>query len=96
MPRYLRPALFVCLLGIAACDEVAVSGDPVALADVRGQKSCVAAVAKHTGASGVAINTILPVVELNRYLVDVPNAPMWTCVTDETGKALEIVESRTG
>lgn len=96
MPRFLRPALALCLLGVAACDEIAVAGDPVALADLRGQKSCVAAVAKQTGASGVAINTTLPVIELNRFIVDVPEAAMWTCVTDANGKAIEIVERRTG
>jgi len=96
MPRILPAALAFCLLGVAACDEIAVAGDPVALADLRGQKSCVAAVAKETGARGVAINATLPVVELNRFIVDVPNAPMWTCVTDANGKALEIVERQTG
>ncbi len=96
MSQYLRPLLALPLLAVAACDELAVAGDPVAVADIRGQRSCVAAVRKETGAAGVAINTTLPVVELNRFIVDVPNAPMWTCVTDENGKALEIVERRTG
>lgn len=96
MPHFLRPALAVCLLGLAACDEIAVAGDPVALADVRGQKSCVAAVAKQTGASGVTINTTLPVIETNRFIVDVPNGSRWTCVTDANGKAFEIVERQTG
>lgn len=96
MPRLYCSALACCLLALTACDEIAVAGDPVALADVRGKKSCVQAVAKETGASGVAINTELPVVETNRFIVDVPNAGMWTCVTDANGRALEIVERRTG
>lgn len=96
MHVFTRSALALCLLGVAACDELAVANDPVALAELRGQKSCVAAVSAQTGASGVAINTTLPVVELNRFIVDVPNAPMWTCVTDSKGKALEIVERQTG
>ena len=96
MPSFLRAALFFSVLGVAACDELAVANDPVALADLRGQKSCVAAVTAETGASGVAINTTIPVIELYRFIVDVPNGNSWTCVTDESGRAIEIVERRTG
>ncbi|MFK7835883.1 MAG: hypothetical protein AB8B60_06665 [Sulfitobacter sp.] len=96
MPRFLRPALALPFLALAACDELAVANDPVALADLRGQKSCIAAVSKQTGASGVAVNTTLPVVELNRFIIDVPGANMWTCVTDQNGKATQIVERQTG
>ena len=92
----LRPLLILPVLAIAACDEIAVASDPVALADVRGQKSCVRAVAKETGVSGVTVNTALPVVELNRFLVDVPGGGTWTCITDDSGKAIEIVERATG
>ena len=62
MPKFLRPALCLTLLGLAACDEIAVADDPAALAELRGQKSCVSAVAQQTGASGVAINTTRPIV----------------------------------
>lgn len=91
-----RPLLGLALLATAACDEIAVANDPEALADVRGQKSCVRAVSQQTGVDGVSINTTLPVIELNRYIVDVPNAPSWSCITDENGSATEIVEIRTG
>lgn len=91
-----RTAFGLSLLGLAACDELAVANDPVALADLRGQKSCLAAVTSETGASGVAVNTTLPVVELNRFIIDVPNAASWTCVTDEAGKATEIVQRQNG
>ena len=96
MRKHLSPILCLPLLALAACDELAVANDPVALAEVRGQKNCVTAVARHTGASGVSLNTTLPVVELNRFIVDVPNAPSWTCVTDEAGRPIEIVEIGTG
>lgn len=96
MHLILRPALALSLLGLVACDELAVANDPEALADLRGQKSCVAAVAKETGSSGVTLNSTLPVVELNRFIIDVPNAASWTCVTDENGRARQIVERRTG
>ncbi len=96
MPSLLRPAVVISLLGLAACDELAVANDPVALAELRGQKSCVAAVSSETGASGVTINTTIPVIELNRFIVDVPGAPAWTCVTDANGSATQIVQRRNG
>lgn len=91
-----RSAVVVALFALAACDELAVANDPVALADLRGQKSCVAAVAKQTGAAGVSVNATIPVVELNRFVVDVPGAASWTCVTDANGQAIEIVERQNG
>ncbi|SFD68656.1 hypothetical protein SAMN04488523_10273 [Sulfitobacter brevis] len=96
MPIF-RPALAcLALIGLAACDEVAVAGDPAALADVRGQKSCVAAVADHTGIAGASINATIPVIELNRFIVNVPNGSRWTCITDANGTATQIVEQQTG
>lgn len=95
MQMFLRSALLLSLLGVAACDDVALSGDPAAQADVRGQKSCVSAVAKHTK-SAAKLNTTIPIVETNRFIVDVPNAAPWTCLTDETGKATQIVERKNG
>jgi hypothetical protein len=91
-----RSVLGFSLLGLVACDELALANDPVALADLRGRKGCIAAVAGETGAANVAINTTIPVIELNRFIVDVPGAKMWTCVTDENGKAIEIVERQNG
>ena len=96
MKYFLRPALCLALLGVAACDEIAVADDPTALADLRGQKSCLAAVGKETGVSGVTINKTRPVVELYRHIVDVPGGGSWACITDQSGKAIEIVEQRSG
>ncbi len=92
----LCPALGLALLATAACDEVAVANDPEALGDVRGAKSCIRAVSQHTGKAGVTVNTSIPVIELNRYIVDVRGAKSWSCVTDANGKAKEIVEIGTG
>ncbi len=96
MHLLLRPALCLSLLAVAACDEIAVAGDPEALAELRGQKSCVSAVAKETGNPGASLNTTVPVIETNRYIVDVPNAKSWTCVTDANGQAWQIVEQQSG
>ncbi|MBD3663354.1 hypothetical protein [Sulfitobacter aestuariivivens] len=92
MPVFLRSALCLSLLAVAACDEIAVANDPEALADLRGQKSCVRAVVDETGADGVAINTTIPIIETNYFIVDVPNAKSWSCVTDENGRATQIAE----
>ncbi|KIN64947.1 hypothetical protein Z946_3843 [Sulfitobacter noctilucicola] len=96
MPSPLRAALVFSVLGVAACDELAVANDPVALAELRGQKSCISAVTSQTGAEKVVINTTIPVIETNRFIVDVPGAKPWTCVTDDKGVAIEIVERRNG
>jgi len=92
MPVLLRPALCLSLLAVAACDEIAVADDPAALAEVRGQKTCVKAVSEQTGAAGVALNTTLPVIETNYFIIDVPNAKSWGCLTDDAGRAAQIVE----
>jgi hypothetical protein len=56
----------------------------------------VAAVTQQTGATGVAVNTTRPVVELYRHIVDVPGGASWSCITDPNGKAVEIAEQRSG
>ena len=91
-----RFALILPLLGLAACDELAVADNPAALAELRGEKSCVAAVKSESGAATVAINTTLPIVEINRFIVDTDTAGQWTCVTNDAGQAIEIVQRRTG
>lgn len=96
MHYFLRPALCFSLLAVAACDEIAVAGDPVALAEVRGQKTCVSAVAKESGNAGATINTTIPIIETGRFIVDVPNAKSWTCITDANGNATQIVEQQSG
>lgn len=79
------------LLALAACDEIAVAGDPEALADVRGQKSCVKAVADQTG-KPASLNTTIPVIETNYFVIDVQGGKPWTCITDDNGRATQLVE----
>ena len=95
MQMFFPAVFYASLLALAGCDEIAVANDPVALAEVRGSKSCISAVKKQTGASSATLNTTLPVVELNRYIIDVAGAKSWICVTDNTNKAIEIVEITT-
>ena len=96
MPNLLRPLLCLSLLAIAACDEMAVANDPAARAELRANKSCIAAVKKQTGSASVTANTSLPVVEENQYIIDVAGAISWTCYTDNNGKASQLTELRAG
>ena len=90
---FMRAALCLPLLGVAACDEVALAGDSGGtLSESRGQRTCVKAVADQTKATGVTINTTIPVIEENYFVVDVPNGNSWTCITDESGRATQIAE----
>ena len=91
----LRPVLCLSLFAVAACDELAVANDPEALADLRGQKNCVKAVNAQTGGATAVINTTIPVIETNYFIVDVAGAKSWTCLTDEKGMATQIVERNT-
>lgn len=91
----MRTALCLGILALAACDELAVANDPAALAELRATKSCIAAVKAQTGAATATLNTTLPIVELNQYVVDVSGAPSWTCFTDDAGKASQLVVLRT-
>lgn len=96
MPAVMRPLLCLSLLSIAACDEVAVANDPVARAELRGTKSCIAAVKKQTGEKAVTGNTTFPVVETNQYIIDVNGVATWVCFTDDSGRAQELTKVRTG
>ena len=90
----LRFALCLPFMALAACEDMATTGDPAARAELASQKSCIRAVEKHTGVSGASINTTIPVVETGQYIVDLPGAPSWTCYTDETGAAKQLIETR--
>ena len=89
-------ALCLSLFTVAGCEEIAVAGDPAALAEVRSQKSCIRAVEQHTKVSGGSINTTIPVVETGQYIIDLPNAPSWTCYVDQNGNATQLIETRLG
>ncbi len=92
----LRLALCLPFIGLAACEDLAVIDDPVARAKLNAQRSCIRAVEAHTGVSGGTINTTIPIVEVNQYIVDLPKMPSWTCYTDDTGTAKELIETRLG
>lgn len=96
MRMYLSSALCLTLTALSACDEVAVANNPEALAELRSQKSCIRAVEKHTGVSGGKLNKTIPIVETQQYVIDLPNTPSWTCYTDASGNASQLIQTRLG
>ncbi len=92
------PRLALCLpfVALAACEDMNATRDPAARIEIAAQKRCIRAVQDHTGLSGGAINTILPIVETNQYIIDLPGAPSWTCYTDDAGIPKELIETRLG
>jgi hypothetical protein len=87
-------SLCLSLLALSACDEIAVANDPEALADLRGQKNCIKAVSAQNGGATAAVNTTIPVIETNYFVIDVQGGKSWTCITDDKGMATQIVERR--
>ena len=89
------PLLCAAALTLSACDEIAIAtstDDPEARIAARGARSCVRAVENHTDPTAAEINTTIPVIEVNRFIVDVPGPESpWVCITDDEGNAREIV-----
>ncbi len=90
----LRFALCLPLMALAACEDMSGASDPSARAETVAERSCIRAVESHTGVSGGKINTTIPIVETNQYIIDLPRAKPWTCYTDETGAAKQLIETR--
>ncbi|WP_323802397.1 hypothetical protein [Sulfitobacter litoralis] len=90
----LRTALCLPFLALAACEDMSATGS----SDPQGpsKRSCIRAVETHTGISGATINTTIPIVETGQHIIDLPGSPSWTCYTDETGAARELIETRLG
>lgn len=87
-PALFRPALFLCLatMALSACDPAEFDADPDIRRDARANRKCVVAVKEQTGDATAQLNTTLPVVEINQYIVDVPaNQERWMCRTDDEG-----------
>jgi len=84
-------------LALAACDLTEfVDPDPDVRRDARANRTCVSAVTTQVGAPAVQ-NTVLPVVEVNQYIIDVPTTQeRWMCRTDDGGTATQMYRMGTG
>lgn len=92
MLRITRPALYVCMatLALAACDPAEFDSDPDVRRDARANRTCIKAVSEQAGAKAQA-NTTLPVVEVNQYILDIPETQeRWMCRTDDEGNAIQM------
>jgi hypothetical protein len=81
---------------LSACDVAEFDEDPDVRRDARANRTCVTAVAAQTG-SPAQLNTGLPVVEINQYIVDVPAVQeRWMCRTDDEGTATQLYKMGAG
>ena len=98
MRNFTRPALILCMAAMAltACDPAEFDPDPDVRRDARANRTCVKAVTEQAGSKG-QLNTTLPVVEINQYIIDVPEAQeRWMCRTDDEGNASQLYKMGTG
>lgn len=98
MRYFTRPALMLCMAAIAltACDPAEFDSDPDVRRDARANRTCVKAVTTQAG-SPSQLNTTLPVVEVNQYIIDVPaDQERWMCRTDDEGNASQLYKMGTG
>ena len=91
----MRPTLILCagLMALAGCDAAEFDPDPEVRADARGGRKCVVAVRDQAGDASAVLNTTLPIVEINQFIVDVPgNQSRWLCQTDDNGTPQQLLQ----
>ncbi|KIN69492.1 hypothetical protein Z948_3237 [Sulfitobacter donghicola DSW-25 = KCTC 12864 = JCM 14565] len=78
-------------LALSACDPAEFDPDPDVRRDARANRKCVAAIKEQTGDATAQINTTLPIVEVNQYIIDSPaNQERWMCRTDDEGTPTQL------
>lgn len=90
---FTRPALFagIAIFGLSACDIAEFDADPDVRRDARANRKCVDDVRKQTGDALTQLNTTLPIVEINQYIIDVPTLQeRWMCRTDDEGTPTQL------
>jgi hypothetical protein len=98
MRLFTRPALLLCAAAVAltACDPAEFDPDPDVRRDARANRTCANAVSEQT-ASPAQLNTTLPIVEINQYIMDVPAInERWMCRTDDEGNASQLYRMGAG
>ena len=92
MRYFTHPALILCMatMALTACDPAEFDPDPDVRRDARANRTCVNAIKIQTG-SPAQLNTTLPIVEVNQYIIDVPALQeRWMCRTDDEGTASQM------
>ncbi|MGJ8596623.1 hypothetical protein [Sulfitobacter sp.] len=98
MRYFTRPALILCVasMALAACDPAEFDSDPDVRRDARANRTCIKAVSEQVG-SPAQLNTTLPIVEVNQYIIDVPaTQESWMCRTDDEGTASQLYKMGAG
>ncbi len=98
MRYFTRPALVLCMatMALAACDPAEFDSDPDVRRDARANRTCISAVSDQAGSPG-QLNTTLPIVEINQYIIDVPaSQERWMCRTDDEGNASQLYKMGAG
>jgi len=98
MRNLTRTTLVLCMaaMALAACDPAEFDADPDVRRDARANRTCVAAVTNQTK-NPSQLNTTLPVVEVNQYIIDVPvSQERWMCRTDDEGTATQLYKMNAG
>ncbi|QUJ77716.1 hypothetical protein KDD17_07135 [Sulfitobacter albidus] len=95
----MRTTALLCagLMALAACDPAEFDPDPDVRRDARASRTCQAAVKDQTGDGTVQLNTTLPIVEINQYIIDAPGVQeQWMCRTDDEGNATQLYKLGVG
>ncbi|WP_298863742.1 hypothetical protein [uncultured Sulfitobacter sp.] len=93
MRYFTRPALILCMatMALTACDPAEFDSDPDVRRDARANRKCVIAVKAQTKDEASQLNTTLPIVEVNQYIVDAPTLQeRWMCRTDDAGEPTQL------
>lgn len=95
-PRFAM-TLPAALLVLTACDPAEFDADPDVRAEARGARTCVSAVKDQTKDGSATLNTTLPIVEANQFIVDAPGVNQrWVCTTDDAGQAKQLYQLGVG
>ena len=94
-----RPALILSMatLALTACDPAEFDADPDVRRDARANRKCVAVIKEQTGDATAQLNTTLPIVEINQFIVDAPALQeSWMCRTDDEGNPTQMYKLGAG
>ena len=84
--------VLVSALPLMACEEVSVTETSAGVATVTGNPSCIAAVNRQVGVEGAAVSQSPVIVEVNQVLVKAGDGSVWSCFTNENGRAYTLIK----
>jgi hypothetical protein len=83
--------LCTAILTVSACDPAEFDTDPDVRRDARANRKCVLEVQEIAKDPAAQLNTTLPIVEINQYIIDAPTQQeRWMCRTDDEGNPTQL------